>query len=80
MAITLIASGEAEAFTHICQLFLRHSWSRRTSSAFFFSARPNGFIRAGCRNLPQGSLSTNKKTKKRKKKREKLLVMNKIII
>jgi hypothetical protein len=34
------------------------------------SALPNGFIRAGCRNLPKGSLSTNKKTKKSEKSRE----------
>jgi hypothetical protein len=38
------------------------------------SARPNGFIRAGCRNLPQGSLSTNKKNKKKAKKVESIIM------
>lgn len=37
-ALTLVASGAPAAFIRICQLFLRHSWSRRTSSACFFSA------------------------------------------
>ena len=37
-ALSLIALGAAAAFIRICQLFLRLSWSRRTSSACFFSA------------------------------------------
>ena len=49
LALTLAASGAAAAFIRFCLLFLRYSWSRRSSSACFFSARPNGFIRAGCR-------------------------------
>jgi hypothetical protein len=37
-ALTLVASGAPAAFIRICQLFLRNSWSRRTSSACYFSA------------------------------------------
>jgi UDP-N-acetylmuramyl pentapeptide phosphotransferase/UDP-N-acetylglucosamine-1-phosphate transferase len=37
-ALTLVASGAPAAFIRICQLFLRHSWSRRTSSVCYFSA------------------------------------------
>jgi len=38
LALTSIASGAAAAFIRFCLLFLRHSWSRRSSSACFFSA------------------------------------------
>jgi hypothetical protein len=37
-ALTLIASGAAAAFIRFSLLFLRYSWSRRTSSACYFSA------------------------------------------
>ncbi len=38
LALTLAASGAAAAFIRFCLLFSRHSWSRRTSSACYFSA------------------------------------------
>ncbi len=37
-ALTLAASGAAAAFIRFSLLFLRYSWSRRTSSACYFSA------------------------------------------
>jgi hypothetical protein len=37
-ALAFIASGAAAAFIRFSLLFLRYSWSRRTSSACYFSA------------------------------------------
>ncbi len=38
LALTLAASGAAAAFIRFCLLLLKYSWSRRSSSACYFSA------------------------------------------
>jgi hypothetical protein len=50
-AETFKASGAAAAFIRFCLLFLRYSWSRRSSSAWSFSAAGKGLGHAAMSGL-----------------------------
>jgi hypothetical protein len=51
LAKPFIAAGAAVGFIRCCLLFLKgaHGLSAQGGSAWYFFARPNGFIRAGSR-------------------------------